>query len=1519
MCAEYERVERVVQMDVWPEEKDPNHSAYSSASAPPDEMRMVKKFRRAAAGVEEQLPSDLRPPAVLQRTCDYLFVEVIGTAGDSFHKVHHFVWDRTRAIRNDLSIQQVTKLEDVRLAIDCYERIARFHIVSLHQLAVLPRPYDKYDAQQEREQLDRTLLSLMQYYDDSRGRLDLPNEPEFRAYCIIFQLQDPTPDLEDRVQSWPPHIVNDVRVRKALDLYAAACNTIDLQGPLKPRVPHLIAQQDWQRFWCLVESQQVSYLMACVAEIYFNVVRRTALNGVWRSFRQRSDRSPDDWTPELLQEILALDTEDQVHTFCEAYGFNFGVRQDGVQFLDLSSVRGIELPSPDVGLPKQWKSDLVEDKRFGRTLPAIINGLSVQAAQDAGLTVEEEDDGKDLMIDDVPDDVSPAIKSPFMEASSDPAPEEDPNSLFIPLGKPESATVHNPSKSPPLDHVGGQSAPAPAAPAFNSGQTSQSTFGKPSGTEGIFNSKPVDSSASAKPLFNFNPPTPAGTTATTSAGPASTMQLPKFEGPAKFSFTNNARLAEAQANPLSTSPPAVALPEFEAPGTFSFKPSNPEGATAKSPSQGSSAGNSPTQTFPWDAKRTTQNEQEDKPASQPPTAASPPISPEKPPTFAQPVADAATSSQAHASKSETKSPQHHFTSTAAPPAPSNSASPPSPLGRKTSLNKDHKPKTPSPLANSWNFENSNNASATGVVPPAAEQSLSSHMPSSASAAEFDSLLTRIAQEFTFQEGVGILAQYVEFTVQRVLRNVKEEVEAERNEERAQSFRQKTLALRYGKKWRGIFWAKRFASKASKRRERARKNLEELKRSRGSGDHKIDSTMGAFNSVLTQSKAGAPATHTTAGSPSDVVNGRSVKSTIPEPQSRAGSKRTLEAETPTAVQGNNQKRLKSTSHVDDRGRVTKPAPASGSTDDILRRSSFLGYTAPRRPNERAITTKTDYFRLRAMGIQPRGTKRQRDESVNGESRKSSPASGSLSLQEPADESGRNGVSVGPTSTAPSRDDPDEALLARLRAAREKLSQSTSEMKAEVAKEEEMRRSLSASRSSNESPSLARARAEVRMRRSGAGSPLVSAQETDVPAYRLRESRFVPREQYGRAIERAKEIRESRSRDTSRAQSRAESSAGLASAEISNSLADGAPSQPSIDAPAAQPTKAPNGWPRSSAPSWQVSQDAGDPYGFSSPSQRENASASQSFGVGQQFGFDTQPTHASVFPAANGGRMPFNMGQPFFNQPVDQPVEEQSHDFTIQPDHVQEALSHSFGSPEPFFQPPVQNGVQQGPTPATQQDSYLHTQANEAVDLLDSYEDEQAEQTSQPWYANHSAQPLMANGIEYENEDEGQRSDSYAHSNPFAPNAGEAIGGDTEEDVDDDELLDDADDDEETQSQLGQEDGFSTEDPNGAVYEDEDGYADDEELDDELEETEEDVDGEGQEGAYGQAGHPISAHQMFDRDEYGEEYDDEEEYDEEDEEDGQAAFPEARIWNQAPPKNEALQGIGGTQDDAIELSD
>lgn len=300
---------------------------------------MVKRFRRSAAGYDEQLPSDIRPPIVLQRTLDYLLDEVIG-GPRPLAGVHKFVWDRTRGIRNDFSIQQVSRAADLRIAIDCFERIARFHILSLHQLSRPDQDNGEFDHHQEREQLNNTLLSLMYYYDDSRHKLKSPNEAEFRAYCIIFEIQDQRPDLEDRSQNWPIDVLKDRRVQTALKLYAAAGNTADEQGPLKPRTPNMIAQADYGKFWSVVASNAVSYLMACAAEIYFNLVRRTALELIWKAYKRGGSIKTEDWSLRELVPTLGFDDEEQVRIFCEDHGFTIGERADGEPFLEIGSVLG---------------------------------------------------------------------------------------------------------------------------------------------------------------------------------------------------------------------------------------------------------------------------------------------------------------------------------------------------------------------------------------------------------------------------------------------------------------------------------------------------------------------------------------------------------------------------------------------------------------------------------------------------------------------------------------------------------------------------------------------------------------------------------------------------------------------------------------------------------------------------------------------------------------------------------------------------------------------------------------------------------------------------------------------------------------------------------------------------------------------------------------------------------------------------------------------------------------------------
>jgi len=123
MCPEFERIEREYQKEADQFEVYPNTFRI-------DPLLAVKIYRRPAAGREIALPEDIRPPIVLKKTLDYLFHRLLPSNPENpmFGKVQGFVWNRTRAIRQDFIVQG--KGEEI--TIECHERIARMHIVYLH-------------------------------------------------------------------------------------------------------------------------------------------------------------------------------------------------------------------------------------------------------------------------------------------------------------------------------------------------------------------------------------------------------------------------------------------------------------------------------------------------------------------------------------------------------------------------------------------------------------------------------------------------------------------------------------------------------------------------------------------------------------------------------------------------------------------------------------------------------------------------------------------------------------------------------------------------------------------------------------------------------------------------------------------------------------------------------------------------------------------------------------------------------------------------------------------------------------------------------------------------------------------------------------------------------------------------------------------------------------------------------------------------------------------------------------------
>ncbi|KAH8433141.1 putative leucine permease transcriptional regulator (SAC3) [Aspergillus melleus] len=377
MCPEFERVERIVQKMVDKSEKfmDPKTNELQYM-----ETMMLKRFRRSAAGYDEQLPSDIRTPHTLLQSMNYLTRHVVG-GPEPLGLIHKFVWDRTRSIRNDFSVQQLTQANDVKIAVTCLERIARFHILSLHLLSS-PANEEPFDHHQEREQLNNTMLSLMYYYDDNRERMFFPNEDEFRAYYIIFSILDQRPDLEARVQRWPIELRQSPRVQVALELHAAASNTWEPQGTLDAKRPNAIAQGFYTRFFNLISSPAVSYLMGCVAEIYFNHVRQTAIQSIWRGYcRQPASQrhKNEEWTVSELTDVLCFDEEEQTMEFCQEQSLEFAENENGELYLNW----GNGPDDSDAFQPSSshyFSETYVESKRRGRTLVAVILGLNIKEA-----------------------------------------------------------------------------------------------------------------------------------------------------------------------------------------------------------------------------------------------------------------------------------------------------------------------------------------------------------------------------------------------------------------------------------------------------------------------------------------------------------------------------------------------------------------------------------------------------------------------------------------------------------------------------------------------------------------------------------------------------------------------------------------------------------------------------------------------------------------------------------------------------------------------------------------------------------------------------------------------------------------------------------------------------------------------------------------------------------------------------------------------------------------------------------
>ncbi|KAH7348122.1 SAC3/GANP/Nin1/mts3/eIF-3 p25 family-domain-containing protein [Pyrenochaeta sp. MPI-SDFR-AT-0127] len=387
MCPEFERVRRIVENDVKPPECTPETEHLTRANRIPDESRMVKAYARSAAGMDVELVSEMRSPAACLKTIDYLFERL---DNDEFQFLQSWIWDRTRAVRKDLRTQRIESKPDINILLTCLERTARFHLLSMHHMAQSTK--EDYTHQQDMEQLNQTMMSLRERYTDNR-RASIPseNEAEFWAYRLILAPQYATNQFENELHRLPSDLRHNIRVKTAIEIFRLLKSV--LIGDTKSFVQ---CQANWKKLWELVKSPKVSYLMACAAEVSFNRVRHIVLDCIWRAYRQGNTKRTivvEDWTTDKLKEVLGLDTDQEAVKLCEDFGFEFSLNAAGQTFLDISK-KGYAnqvLPKPIETKPQTFSASLVEFKRHDRALSAVIQGMSVPQARANGYLVYTED------------------------------------------------------------------------------------------------------------------------------------------------------------------------------------------------------------------------------------------------------------------------------------------------------------------------------------------------------------------------------------------------------------------------------------------------------------------------------------------------------------------------------------------------------------------------------------------------------------------------------------------------------------------------------------------------------------------------------------------------------------------------------------------------------------------------------------------------------------------------------------------------------------------------------------------------------------------------------------------------------------------------------------------------------------------------------------------------------------------------------------------------------------------------
>ncbi|KAH1217397.1 SAC3 family protein C [Glycine max] len=302
MCPERERIQREKLRDLAIFERLHGNPGKSSPAL------AVKKFCRTISTKYVQA-SDMRPITVLEDTLNYL-LSLLESKEHLFEVVHDFVFDRTRSIRQDITMQNIVN----KKAIYMYEGMVKFHVVSHYKLwCSMSDPNTASLHHLNMEQLTKTLASLFNLYKANQNSNHVhENEAEFHSLYVLLHLGSYSQPMGEPLSLWFRRVSTPVLKSKEM------C--------FARRILRSFRFGNYKDFFCTAAAQ-ASYLQFCIMMPYINEVRVLALSCInFGGYKLHPYPLLD------LSKLLFI-KESDLESFCNHCGLETGTDESGNKLL----------------------------------------------------------------------------------------------------------------------------------------------------------------------------------------------------------------------------------------------------------------------------------------------------------------------------------------------------------------------------------------------------------------------------------------------------------------------------------------------------------------------------------------------------------------------------------------------------------------------------------------------------------------------------------------------------------------------------------------------------------------------------------------------------------------------------------------------------------------------------------------------------------------------------------------------------------------------------------------------------------------------------------------------------------------------------------------------------------------------------------------------------------------------------------------------------------------------------------